>query len=439
MSKGTCVAALAILSWLPAQLQGRQVPRQIRLEAFRASQDQVRAYKRAARQERLDRKRARLQEALERARDRVQWHLLHELHGRARPAGPAPGPSAWRALLGVGCLSLLGGAAGAAVQLEGAAQLPGSPEPAPAGPAGAPALPETLTDLLMDQLDSDELEQAGPMVQRALQAQRTLLRKALGSAIAFPLPAAATPGAQLLQGAFRSTLADTALDFMSEVLPPEFGPLPARRGAPAPAGGGREQDWNALQAAKKDVVAAIREAKGIGSDIVVAATSLLGYGAFASVAYGLDIGASISGIFTSTPASGAAVATGTLGAVANEFFLMAYASDAIAGAVLIHKLKEPYIDALLKVSDAEAAWVTAYGNYVNRTGAGTGGSTGDPAGGSGLGESGSSGASAPESTPAPPAERVIPPVPVVAAIAGDPAPALTSAAAPGARPFRLGW
>ena len=42
MSKGTCVAALAILSWLPAQLQGRQVPRQIRLEAFRASQDQVR-------------------------------------------------------------------------------------------------------------------------------------------------------------------------------------------------------------------------------------------------------------------------------------------------------------------------------------------------------------------------------------------------------------
>jgi len=443
MKKGIGVASLAILPWLPVHLHGRQVPapasaRQVRLEAFRTTREQVRTCKREARKRRLELKEARLREALERARDRVQARLLHELHGRSKAPAPASGPSLRHGLLGLGGLCLLAGQAQA--QGEVVAHFFGGPETeAPPQPAAPRPLPEVLTDLLMDQLDSDELENAGPMVQRALVAQRTLMRNALGTAIAFPLPASATPGAQLLQGAFQSALADTAQDFLGGVLPTEFGPLPPRRGAPPPAGDEREQ---ALQAAKKDVVAAIREAKGVGSDIVVAATSLLGYGAFASVAYGLDIGASITGIFTSTPVSGAGIATGTLGAVANQFFLMAYASDAIAGAVLIHKLKEPYIDALLKVSDAEEAWVTAYRNYLDRnaTGSSTGGSAADgaEAGGSGPGPAGSPGAAAPAGEPT----GAIPPVPLtlVATAAGEPAAQVqTSAAAPRATPFRLGW
>jgi len=477
MSKSRVILALAILPWLTAPLRGqatgRPSARQARLEAFRTAQEQVRACKREARKDRLESKRARLQETLERARDRVQVHLLHELHGHAKAPGPASGPSLRTGLLTLGGVCLL--AAQAQPQGEVVARFPGDPEPqAPAAPDAPRPLPDILTDLMMEQLDSDELENAGPMVQRALQAQRTMTRNALGSALAFPLPAAATPGAQLLLGAFQSALADTAQDFLNDVLPPEFGPLPARRGAPAAAGGERDQGWNALQAAKKDLVAAIRDAKGVGSDIVVAATSLLGYGSFASVAYGLDIGAAITGIFTSTPVSGAGVATGTLSAVASQFFLMAYASDAIAGAVLVHKLKEPYIDALLKVGDAGEAWAKAYQNYVNLngTGAGAAGSTGgeaeaggsgsgaagstgggaeaggsgsgparstggeEEAGGSGSGAAGSSGADA----AARPAAEAIPPVPAALVAGGGPASQdQTSAAAPRARPFRLGW
>jgi len=436
MNKGTCIATLALLPWLPAHPHGRQVAgepsaRQVQLEAFRTTQGQVRVCKREARAERLAHKRARLQEALDQARDRLQLRLLHELMGDSRAIGAAPGPSLRRGLLGLGGLALLAGASAADGQLEVVAPVRGVPEPpAPAGPADPPPLAETLTNLLMEQLDSDEFEQAGPMVQRALQAQRTLLRNALGSAAAFPLPAAATPAALLLRGVFQSALTDTALGFLGEVLPPEFGPLPARRGAPAADGGEREQAWNALQAAKKEVVAAIREAKGVGSDIVVAATSLLGYGAFASVAYGLDIGAAITGIFTATPVSGAGVATGTLNAVANQFFLMAYASDAIAGSVLVHKLREPYIDALLRVGDAEAAWVAAYEAYMN------------------LNRTSGSGvvAAAPAALPRKGPGKHLPatPAPVTAApalaAAGDPPPPdQASAAAPRARPLRLGW
>jgi hypothetical protein len=220
----------------------------------------------------------------------------------------------------------------------------------------------------MAQLESDEINLNSDMVQRALRAQRTKMQNALGSAIklAAPLPPL-TPGAQLIQGAFKMALSDTARDSVNgHILPPDFGPVPGRRASiPAVEGGVPAcpeliAAQRNLDAAKRDVMAAIWEAKSVGSDIVIAATGLLSYGTYAATAYGIDIGSSVTGIFATTPVSPAGAASGSLAATGNLLFLFAYASDAIAGAVTIHKLKEPYIDALLAVSDAEAAWLNAY-------------------------------------------------------------------------------
>ena len=360
-------------------------PRQMRLEAFREVQEEIRGLKRASRQARLEQKRARLEEALGRARDRIQVLCLNRLYPEAGRPDQDSSLDAKRRILGPVFLGLLAGellmtgeAAAAGAEEVVIPPPPGSTQAGgqeATGTAGAGAVPAdlhvALTDILMEQLASEEIDQTSPMVRRALAAQRTLLQNAMRSAIDRPAPAPRIPGVQLLQGAFRSALQDTSLDFLPMVLPPEFGPLPSRRRAVSGTGPAAEpvservrQAQARLDAAKKEVVAAIREAKSVGADIVISATSLLAYGGFAAVAYGLDIGASISGIFTASPVTPAAAVTGALYAAGNQWFLIAYASDAVAGAVAIQKFREPYIDALLRVADAEDAWVVAYEAYT---------------------------------------------------------------------------
>src|SRR5208283_2489224 len=87
----------------------------------------------------------------------------------------------------------------------------------------APGSPEALTDYLLAQIASDEINTKSAMVQRALQAQRTLLKSALGTVnqLAAP-PPAGTAGAQLIQNSFQIALSGTKQDIMNDILPSEF-------------------------------------------------------------------------------------------------------------------------------------------------------------------------------------------------------------------------
>jgi hypothetical protein len=372
-----CIRVVHLILILAASTGPPLPARQDSLEAFRQHQEELRQYKKETRRKRLEDKRARLRDALAQARDNVQAHLLRgtpEREGPSRPAsrGPAPRPTFRSGCIALTGFCLLAGDPQSWCEATGLPDIiPPSGGPASSTAQAAPgldpqsSLAQSLTDLLMQQLASDELDGTGPMVQRALQAQQTLLENALGTALGLTAPPSApTPGAQLVLGAFQTALAATSQDIMNDVLPPGFGPVPARRSGPPLADPSDSpalaQARIELDVAKKEVVAAIRACSDAGSNLVIAAASLLGYGSFAAVAYGLDIGASLSGIFTSPPPNGAAVATGVLSATANGFFMTAYASDAVAGAVSIHMLKEPYLDALLRLADAEAAWTQAY-------------------------------------------------------------------------------
>jgi hypothetical protein len=368
----------------------RKSARQLRLEEDRNKREETRIHRHEEREKRLEAKRDRLQEALEKARDAVQIAFLNATDRGYRPRASGSRSSCRRRSIGMGCLSLLASAHFApgkdgiiaadaapsavlgAITSETDAYLNSLPVGTEAQPA--PGSPEALTDYLMAQIASDEINTKSAMVQRALQAQRTMLQSALGTAnqLAAP-PSAGTPAAQLIQNSFQIALSRTKYN-MNNVLPLEFGPIPGRQ-APNPAVPATEAGgvlWCPeviaakanLDAAKRDVVAAIRQAKSVGSDIVIAALSLISYGSLGAAGYGVEIGSSVTSIFISSPISPGAVATGSILATASGLFAAAYASDAVAGAVTVDKFREPQIDALNALADAEDAWQEAYKTYM---------------------------------------------------------------------------
>lgn len=365
--------------------------KQRRLEMDRNKREETRTHRHEEREKRLEAKGARLQEALAKARGALQMAVLSSTDRGCRPRAAGTRSSCRRRSIGVGCLALLASANLApghdgilaadaspsavlgAITSETDAYLNSMPAATPAEPA--PGTPEALTDYLMAQIASDEIDTKSAMVQRALQAQRTLLRSALGTAnqLAAP-PPAGTPQAQLIQNSFTLALSATKQDRLADILPPEFGPVPSRR-VPNPAAATAEAGGALgcpevvavkaqLDEAKRNVVAAIRQAEAVGSDIVIAALSLISYGSLGSAGYAVEIGSSVAGIFVSSPVSPGAVATGSLLATANGLFAAAYASDAVAGAVTVHKFREPQIDALNALADAEEAWQDVFKTYL---------------------------------------------------------------------------
>ena len=365
--------------------------RHLRLEKDRNKREETRVHRHAERGKRLEAKRAKLQEALAKARDAVQMAFLGSTDRDYRPRAAVARSSCRRRSIGMGCLALLASAHFApghdgilaadaspsavlgAITSETDAYLNSHPMGTPAAPALG--TPEALTDYLMAQIASDEINTKSAMVERALQAQRALLQGALGAAnqLAAP-PPAGTPQAQLIQNSFTIAFSATRKDMLNDVLPPEFGPIPSRR-APNPAGPATETGGvlgcpevaaakAQLDAAKRNVVAAIRQAEAVGSDIVIAALSLISYGSLGSAGYAVEIGSFVTSIFVSSPISAGAVATGSLLATANGLFAAAYASDAVAGAVTVHKFREPQIDALNALADAEEAWQGVFKTYL---------------------------------------------------------------------------
>jgi len=353
------------------------------LDAFRGIDLQdLGALRRAARDQVIAEKQARLVAAVERARDAVQAAYLHCRYGERRPGPSGPTARSRRHGAALGGLALLAGAATAGatataviggITNEADTDLLLPPAPAPATPYQPQV--QAMTDALMAHLESYDPSLDSPMVQNAVRAQRAMVENALGASfrLAPPVPPATTPGAQLVQGAFITALSETSRDIANDILPTEFGPIPSRL-APRPSALPKDSAGvpecpelvaarAALDAAKRDVMGAIREAKSVGSDIVIAALSLLNYGSFGTAGYSVDIGSSVASVFSATPTTPGLAATGALAAAGNMLFAIAYSSDAIAGAVTVHKLKEVYIDALLGVSAAEDAWRGAYTDY----------------------------------------------------------------------------